>query len=133
VRALKDSGHPSSSSDPSERFPAPVYSETVLAVNFDDAKKYFFDALIEIHAAHTLMLARQGIIPEADARCCLDGLAKLDRNAILAARYDGRCEDLFFYVQGLLVQECSAEVAGKMHNRLRRHGRNNFGDGLFLV
>ncbi len=118
---MKDSGHPSSPSDPFERFPAPVYSETVLSVNFDDAKKYFFDALIEIHAAHTLMLSRQRIIPEADARCCLDGLAKLDRNAILAARYDGRCEDLFFYVQGLLVQECGAEAAGKMHTARSRN------------
>jgi argininosuccinate lyase len=121
VHALKEPGHPSASSDHSERFPAPVYAETVLAVNFDDAKKYFFDALIEIHAAHTLMLARQGIIPAADARCCLEGLAKLDRKAILTARYDGRCEDLFFYVQGLLVQECGAEVAGKMHTARSRN------------
>ena len=45
---------------PSEApFPAPVYAETVLAVNFEDAKRYFLEALLEIHYAHTLMLARQ--------------------------------------------------------------------------
>jgi hypothetical protein len=43
-----------------EKFPAPVYSETVLAVNFEDAKKYFLQPLLEIHYAHTLMLSRQG-------------------------------------------------------------------------
>ena len=105
----------------SETFPAPVYSETVLAPNFEDAKKYFLDALLEIHAAHILMLARQGIIPKADASVCLEAIAKLERPDILAARYDGRCEDLFFYVQDLLKQACGEEVAGKIHTARSRN------------
>ncbi len=118
---MKDRGRPSSPPKPKENFPASVYAETVLAVNFEDAKKYFLDALLEIHAAHTLMLSRQGILPEADARCFLGTLAKLDRGAILGAKYDGRCEDLFFYVQDLLVQACGAEVAGKIHTARSRN------------
>ena len=119
---MKEPPHPSESSPQSvERFPAPVYAETVLAVNFDDAKKYFLNALLEIHSAHTLMLARQGIIPTADARLCLQAIAKLDRPKILAARYDGRCEDLFFHVQDLLVQACGEEVAGKIHTARSRN------------
>jgi argininosuccinate lyase len=105
----------------SERFPAPVYSETVLAVNFEDAKKYFLEALLELHSAHTLMLSRQDIIPESDARAILAALAGLDVQAILAARYDGQCEDLFFYVQNLLVEKCGEDVAGKMHTALSRN------------
>jgi argininosuccinate lyase len=119
---LKESPHPSESSPQSaERFPAPVYSETVLAVNFEDAKKYFLDALLEIHSAHTLMLARQSIIPAADARLCLEAIGKLERRKILAAGYDGRCEDLFFYVQDLLVEACGEEVAGKIHTARSRN------------
>ena len=120
---MKEPPHPSESSPSksAERFPAPVYSETVLAVNFDDAKKYFLDALLEIHSAHTLMLARQSIIPKADARLCLEAIARLDRPKILAARYDGRCEDLFFYVQDLLVQACGEEAAGKIHTARSRN------------
>jgi len=119
---LKEPPHPSESSPQfAERFPAPVYSETVLAVNFEDAKKYFLDALLEIHSAHTLMLARQSIIPTADARLCLEAIARLDRPKILAARYDGRCEDLFFHVQDLLVQACGEEVAGKIHTARSRN------------
>ena len=103
VRALKDPGHPSEpSSSPSEPFPSPVYSETVLAVNFEEAKRYFLDALLEIHTACTLMLARQAIIPKAVSTLLLEAISKLDRVGILAARYDGRSEDLFFYVQNLL-------------------------------
>ncbi len=119
---MSELDHPSETpSKSSERFPAPVYAETVLAVNFEDAKKYFLDALLEIHSAHTLMLARQNIIPTADARLCLEAIARLDRPKILATRYDGRSEDLFFHVQELLVQACGEEVAGKIHTARSRN------------
>jgi argininosuccinate lyase len=117
---VKEPG-PRSDSPLSESFPASVYSETVLSANFEDAKKYFLDALLEIHAAHTLMLARQGIIPKGDAVLCLEAIAKLERPQILAARYDGQCEDLFFYVQDLLTQACGEEVAGKIHTARSRN------------
>jgi argininosuccinate lyase len=104
-----------------ERFPAPVYTETVLAVNFEDAKKYFLEALLEIHAAHTMMLARQGIISADDARGCLQALQRLDRDAIAAAVYDGRCEDLFFYVEQQLTTCCDPDITGKMHTARSRN------------
>jgi argininosuccinate lyase len=44
----------------SDPFPAPIYAETVLAHNFEDAKKYFLGALLEVHYAHTRMLAGAG-------------------------------------------------------------------------
>ncbi len=93
----------------------------MLAVNFEDAKKYFLEALLEIHAAHTLMLSRQGILAESDARTILAAIAGLDRQAILAARYDGRSEDLFFYVQRLMVEACGEDVAGKVRTALSRN------------
>jgi argininosuccinate lyase len=121
VRALKESSRPSESPQAPERFPAPVYAETVLSVNFEDAKKLFLDALLEIHTAHTLMLARQGIISNGVARLCLEAIAKLDRAKILAARYDGQSEDLFFYVQRLLTDSCGEDIAGRMHTARSRN------------
>ena len=102
-------------------FPAAVYAETVLAVNFEDAKKYFLEALIEIHYAHTLMLARQGIISQADADACLRALDDLDRKAIGCAIYDGSCEDLFFYIEEELAKCCGADIAGKIHTARSRN------------
>jgi argininosuccinate lyase len=96
-------------------FPASIYAETVLMVNFEDAKKHFLETLLEIHYAHTLMLARQGIIPAAEAKQCLRALDGLDRKAITAAVYDGRCEDLFFYIEERLAEAAGAETAGRMH------------------
>ena len=122
MRALKEPDHPSeSSSKSSEPFPAPVYSETVLAVNFEDAKKYFLDALLEIHAAHTLMLARQNIIPSGDAAKILEALASFNCTEIRASAYDGTFEDLFFHVQDRLMKICGEHVAGKMHTARSRN------------
>ncbi len=106
----------------SARFPAQIYAETVLAVNFNDARKYFLEALIEIHYAHTLMLAQQGIISQSDAGACLRALDDLDRKAIGAAIYDGSFEDLFFYVEDQLAKCCgAADIAGKMHTARSRN------------
>jgi argininosuccinate lyase len=102
-------------------FPAAVYAETVLAVNFADAQRYFLDALLEIHYAHTLMLARQGIIPLAAARKCLEGLDSLDRAELALASYDGKYEDLFFHVEAALERACGVENAGHMHTARSRN------------
>jgi len=101
-------------------FPAPIYAETVLAPNFEDAKKHFLDALLEIQRAHTRMLARQGILTAAEERLLLDALDRLDPEEIARTRYDGSCEDLFFFIEGLLMRACG-ELAGKMHTARSRN------------
>jgi argininosuccinate lyase len=101
----------------SDSFPAPVYAETVLTHNFDDAKKYFLDSLIEIHYAHTRMLARQGILTAEEERELIAALDGLDRERIAQARYDGSYEDLFFYIESLLGRD----IAGKMHTARSRN------------
>ena len=102
-------------------FPAAIYSETVLAVNFADAQRYFLDALLEIHYAHTVMLAQQGIIPVAVAQRCLGGLDSLDRAELRRAAYDGKYEDLFFHVEAALERACGPENAGHMHTARSRN------------
>lgn len=104
-----------------ESFPAPVYAETVLSHNFDDAKKYFLDSLLEIHHAHTRMLARQGIITVHEEHLLIGALHALDRGRIDAARYDGTYEDLFFYIEAMLESALGRDVAGKMHTARSRN------------
>lgn len=104
-----------------DRFPAPVYAETVLAVNFEDARRYFLDALIELNVAHTLMLERVGLLSAPEANACLGALAGLDRAKIEKVRYDGRFEDLFFYLQHEIACAAGAEAAGKMHTARSRN------------
>ena len=102
-------------------FPAPVYRETVLEPVFREAKQYFLGPLLEIEYAHTLMLARQGVMPAAEAAMCLRALDELDREEIQGAEYDGRFEDLFFYLEKKLAAACGSEIAGKMHTARSRN------------
>ena len=44
-------------------FPAPIYLESVLRPNFEDAQRYYLEDLLKIKIAHTRMLAESAIIP----------------------------------------------------------------------
>jgi argininosuccinate lyase len=105
----------------SDPFPAPIYAETVLVHNFEDAQKYFLDALLEIHYAHTRMLAGCGLLTRDEESMLLGALHKLDRHQIASARFDGSCEDLFFFIEGLLAGSAGRELAGKMHTARSRN------------
>ena len=105
----------------SSKFPAPIYRDTVLAPVFADAKRYFLKPLLEIEYAHTLMLARQRIMPKSEAALCIRALDSLNIAEIQAVEYDGTFEDLFFYLEKKLAAICSEEIAGKMHTARSRN------------
>lgn len=104
-----------------ERFPTPAYSECVLTDCFDDAKRFFLDALIEVDMAHLIMLGERGIITHDETRALASALLALDRERIRAARYDGSCEDLFFFIENLITEECGDDVAGRLHTARSRN------------
>ena len=100
---------------------APEYINCVLNENFEDAKAQFLAPLMGIHYAHLVMLAERGIVTPGEARTirtALDGIAMAD---VRAVHYDGSCEDLFFYVERLIVQACGDEAAGRLHTARSRN------------
>src|SRR5919205_2955125 len=82
-----------------EKFPTPAYSEYVLTDCFEDAKRLFLDALVEVDCAHAVMLAEAGIITPEEYRSLAAALEGLERGRVRAAAYDGSFEDLFFYIE----------------------------------
>src|SRR5216684_3988869 len=100
---------------------APEYVTYVLNENFEDAKTLLLAPMMAINYAHLVMLAAQGIIPKDDAhrlRAALDGISLDD---IRKVQYDGTYEDLFFYVEHLIVQACGDEIAGRLHTARSRN------------
>jgi argininosuccinate lyase len=100
---------------------APEYVECVLDQNFEDAKQLFLGPLMSIHYAHLVMLADRGIVSGEDARrlrVALDGVSPSD---VRGARFDGTCEDLFFYVDRLIAQAAGEEAAGRLHTARSRN------------
>src|SRR5438093_13715145 len=85
---------------------APEYVTYVLNENFEDAKELFLAPLMAIHYAHLVMLADRGIVGREDAHALRAALDSISQAEVRRAAYDGTCEDLFFYVERLIITEC---------------------------
>jgi len=100
---------------------APEYIAYVLNENFEDAKRLFLAPLMAIHYAHLVMLADRAIIGPFDARRLREGLDGVAVEEVKRAKFDAGYEDLFFYVEGLLIQACGEDVAGRLHTARSRN------------
>ena len=99
----------------------PTYIRLVLNQNFDDAKAQLLAPLMAIHYAHLVMLAERGIVTRADAAAIRDALGSVSIADVQCVKYDGSCEDLFFYVERLIVEACGEEKAGRLHTARSRN------------
>jgi argininosuccinate lyase len=100
---------------------APEYVTYVLNENFEDAKALFLSPLMAINYAHLVMLADQKIVSGEDARAIRDALDAISLDEVRDAKYDGSCEDLFFYIERLVVAACGEDVAGRLHTARSRN------------
>jgi len=100
---------------------SPEYVACVLNTNFEDAKALFLAPLMRIHYAHLVMLTECGIIPVQQARTVRDALDSISMSQVRETAYDGSCEDLFFYLERLIVAACGEEAAGRLHTARSRN------------
>src|SRR5437867_5919632 len=99
----------------------PEYITFVLNENFEDAKAVLLSPMMAINYAHLVMLAAQGIVSPSDAHALREALDGVSQDAIRDVKYDGTYEDLFFYVERLVVQACGEDVAGRLHTARSRN------------
>jgi argininosuccinate lyase len=100
---------------------APEYVTYVLNENFEDAKELLLSPLMAIHYAHLVMLERQGIVSSVDAHALRAALDGISQEEIRAVSYDGTYEDLFFYIERLIIAVCGEDVAGRLHTARSRN------------
>jgi len=100
---------------------APEYVTCVLNDNFEDGKALLLSPLMAINYAHLVMLASTNIVSAADARVLRDALNTVSQADVRNVTYDGTHEDLFFYIQHLIVQACGEETAGRIHTARSRN------------
>lgn len=98
-----------------------TYIDNVLSSNFNDARDLFFLPLMDIHFAHLIMLERTGILKTEDAKEIASGLLKINESSVASVEFDGSYEDLFFYVEYLLENNCDRNTAGKLHTARSRN------------
>jgi argininosuccinate lyase len=105
-----------------ERFPAPVYRETVLAPLFEGVKQHHWRQQMRINRASAIMLAAQGLLARTEAAAILKTLDDIERGTdVLALTYTGEHEDFFFLVQAELERRLGVETAGKLHTGRSRN------------
>ena len=105
-----------------ERFPAPVYRETVLAPLFEGVKQHHWRQQMRINRASAIMLAAQGLLRRSEAAAILRTLDDIERGTDVAAlAYTGEHEDFFFLVQTELERRLGVETAGKLHTGRSRN------------
>ncbi|HEY0875915.1 MAG TPA: argininosuccinate lyase [Vicinamibacterales bacterium] len=97
------------------------YVSCVLNEIFEDAKAQFLAPLMAINKAHLVMLAEQGIIPRSEARAVSRALRQVSVEEIRQVKYDGTYEDLFFYIERLIVEQCGEDAAGRLHTARSRN------------
>jgi len=100
---------------------APEYIAHVLNENFEDAKQLFLSPLMAINYAHLIMLVDRGIVTREDARAIRDALDSISEDAVRDLKYDGTYEDLFFYLERLIVEKCGEDAAGRLHTARSRN------------
>ena len=67
-----------------------------------------------INEAHLIMLMEQGIVDEKNGNVILKALGDLDQEFYKNTVYDGRYEDLYFYMESRLI-EATDGIAGNLH------------------
>ena len=100
---------------------APAYVDLVLTDIFEDAKRLFLAQLRAIDYAHLVMLTETGIVDRESARRIRSGLDGIDEEQVRSVAYDGSYEDLFFYLEKILIDACGPQTAGRLHTARSRN------------
>ena len=100
---------------------SPDYVRIVLNENFEDAKAQFLTPLMAINYAHLVMLTDQKIIAREEARAIRTALDAISPDEVRKVQYDGTYEDLFFYLERLIVAGCGEDAAGRLHTARSRN------------
>ena len=113
-----------------ESFPGKTYADMLLRPVFDEQREYLFDAMFEVHAAHTKMLAEQKILSQVEAEKILGAVRKVEQMDRSALTYSADYEDLFFLVESKIGELIGDELAGKMHIA---KSRNDMGEAMYRI
>lgn len=98
----------------SSSFPHPVYAKYVLEPQFEESRRLLFDHMIDANEAHTIMLQECGIVSEEHASRLLAALQQVRTEGVESFSYNPQVEDLFFAVEGRLIELTGPEIGGNL-------------------
>ncbi len=102
-------------------FPAKSFQKSVLAPVFDIQKKYYFRSFIDMTKAHVVMLLKQNLLNENEAKTILLGMSEVEKINFEEKEYDPKFEDMFFMFEKNLEEKIGVDLAGKVHTARSRN------------
>ncbi len=111
----------------SAEFPHPTYAAHVLRPSFEAARRFLFRPMMMANKAHVVMLTEQGILSRPEGRALLEAIRQVESEGAEAYSYQPGVEDLFFAVEGRLIELAGPEIGGNL--QLAR-SRNDLGAAL---
>ena len=111
-------------SETAKSFPHPAYAAYVLQPAFESASNYLYEPMLLANQAQAVMLARQNIISAENAQALLKALAQIKADGLAALGYQAGVEDLFFRMEGRVIDLIGPEFGGNL--QLAR-SRNDLG------
>lgn len=111
------------------QFPSNSYRQMVLQPAYDEARKHFLDAMIQIHIAHLKMLEEQELVTTEQARQIGQAIQKLDLEYYKTRDYNPQFEDLFFRIENKLI-ELGGDISGNLHIG---RSRNDMGIAIYRM
>jgi argininosuccinate lyase len=111
-------------------FPGKTYVDHLLRPVFNDQRDYLFKQMFQIHRAHVVMLAEQGILDKKEAANILQGVETVSHTDPQTLKYDPQFEDLFFMMEHRISEQIGQELAGKMHIAC---SRNDMGVAMYRL
>ncbi len=108
-------------------FPHPLYDKYVLKPFYEDAKAYYYAPMLAANRAHVVMLRHCQIITRENATALLKALQQVEDMGLDELTYQSGVEDLFFAMEGKLIEMAGAAYGGNL--QLGR-SRNDLGYAL---
>ena len=95
-------------------FPHPDYARYVLGPAFEESRRLLFPHMMAANEAHTLMLAATGILRSDEAAPLLAAIRQVRDEGPDAFQYAPKIEDLYFAVEGRLIELTGPEIGGNL-------------------
>ena len=112
-----------------DAFPSKAFTALVLKPAYDNAKQNLLGSMMEVNRAQLIMLREQGLLTQQEALSIEKGLREIDLHALEHGEYTGKYEDLFFEVEGKLLELCG-DPAGSLH---MARSRNDMGVTMYRM
>lgn len=111
------------------QFPSNSYRQMVLQPAYDEARKHFLDAMVQINIAHLKMLEEQNLVTSDEARKIGQAIQQLDLEYYKTRDYNPQFEDLFFRIENKLI-ELGGDISGNLHIG---RSRNDMGIAIYRM